>query len=347
MRRSIVIAAEILDRSGALGLVRAARRRGLGPRGGLTVVLYHRVAEPSEVTPLDTDMIDATPAEFDQQMGYLRAHFHPVSIDEVLSTWRRGAKLPADSVLVSFDDGYLDNFQNAVPILRRHGMSGLFFVATGHVSERRLFWWEHLYLLVSRSTRDTVELEYPARERLDLSNAAGRMASVRRLNRIVKDHYDLDLDRFIDGVAAACGVERGETEARALADRALMTWDQIKEMRKLGMGIGSHTRSHRVLQTLPPEAVASELRDSRSVLESHLGEPVTTIAYPVGKPLAELPALRQAVIDAGYEMGFSTRPGINPLLPGTDPFDLYRLTIDKGVPRGLSHVWLTFPFLTR
>jgi peptidoglycan/xylan/chitin deacetylase (PgdA/CDA1 family) len=347
MSRIAVLAAALLDRSGALGLARAARRRGLWPPGGLTVVLYHRVAEPSEVAPLDTDMIDATPAEFDAQMGYLREHFHPISIDEVLATWRKGAKLPPDSVLVSFDDGYLDNYENAVPILRRHKLSGLFFVSTGHVTERRLFWWEHLYLLVSRSPRQAVELAYPTKEHLELSNAAGRSAAVRRLNRIVKDHYDLDLDRFIDGVASACAVERGETEARALADRALMTWDQIKEMRRLGMGIGSHTRSHRVLQTLRPEMLAAELRDSRAFLESQLGEPVTTISYPVGKPLAALAALRQAVIDAGYEMGFSTRPGINSLQPGSDPFDLCRLTIDKGVPRGLSRFWLTFPSLAR
>ena len=292
-------------------------------------------------------MIDATPAEFEKQMKYLRDNFQPVSVDDVLEARREGRKLPPDSVLVSFDDGYRDNYEHAMPILRRHGMSGLFFVTTGHLTDRRLFWWEHLSLLVRKSGQSAAHLDYPVPEDLDLSSPAAKSRAIRRLNRIVKDHFDLDLDRFIAGVAAACRVDWSYDEARALADRALMTWDHVKEMRRAGMGIGSHTRSHRVLQTLPPAELAAELRESRTTLEAQLGEPVTTIAYPVGKPIATSAAIRQAIAEAGYELGFTTRPGINRLVPSDDMLDLHRLTIDRGVPAGLAHTWLTFPSLAR
>jgi peptidoglycan/xylan/chitin deacetylase (PgdA/CDA1 family) len=347
VRKSVVFAGAILDRLGVLKVALAARRRGLWPRDGLTVVLYHRVVDPSGIEDMDPDMIDATPAEFDVQMKYLREHFQPVTIDEVLETKLAGRRLPPDSVLVSFDDGYRDNYEHAMPILQKYGMKGLFFVTTGHLTERRLFWWEHLNLLVRKSQQSAAHLNYPAPEDLDLSTAAGKSRAVRRLNRIVKDHFDLDLDRFIAGVAAACGVDWGYDQARALADRALMTWDQVKEMRRAGMGIGSHTHSHRVLQTLPAADLAAELRESRKTLEAHLGEPVTTIAYPVGKPISEAAPVRQAVADAGYQLGFTTKPGINRMVPTDDPLDLHRLTIDRGVPAGVAHTWLTFPSLAR
>lgn len=334
-----------LDRLHVLEAARAARRRGLPAGGGLTVLLYHRVAEPAEVGELDPSMIDATPAEFDAQMAYVRRNFAPVSIDEVLEARRAGRPLPPDSVLVSFDDGYRDNFEHAAPILQRHEMKGLFFITTGHVRHRRLFWWEQVSLLVRRCRLPRARLSYPRPEVLDLSTPEDKAQVVRRLNKIIKERYAMDLDRFLGGVAEACEVRWDPAEARALADRALMTWDDVRTLRRQGMGIGSHTDSHRVLLTLPPAALASELADSRGALEELLGEPVTTIAYPVGRAIAQVLPVREAVAAAGYELGFTTRPGVNRLTADADPFDLLRLSVDRGLPDGLLHAYFTFPGL--
>jgi peptidoglycan/xylan/chitin deacetylase (PgdA/CDA1 family) len=334
-----------LDRLRVLEAARAARRRGVPAGGGLTVLLYHRVAEPSEVGELDPSMIDATPAEFDAHMAYVRQHFHPVSVDEVLEARRTGRPLPPDSVLVSFDDGYRDNFEHAAPILQRHGMKGLFFVTTGHVRHRRLFWWEQVSLIVRRCRLPRARISYPREEALDLSTPEDKAQVVRRLNKIIKERYALDLDRFLAGVADACEVRWDPAEARALADRALMTWDDVRTLRRQGMGIGSHTDSHRVLLTLPPAALAGELADSRAALEELLGEPVTTIAYPVGRAISQVVPVRQAVAAAGYELGFTTRPGVNRLSAADDPLDLLRLSVDRGLPDGLLRTYFTFPGL--
>jgi peptidoglycan/xylan/chitin deacetylase (PgdA/CDA1 family) len=334
-----------LDRLRVLDLARAARRRGLPAGGGLTVLLYHRVADPAEIGELDPSMIDATPAEFDTHMSYVRQHFQPVSIEDVLDARRGGRPLPPAGVLVSFDDGYRDNFQNAAPILQRHGMKGLFFITTGHVRHRRLFWWEQISLLVRRCRLARVRLTYPRAEDLDLSTPADKERVVRRLNRIVKERYALDLDRFLSGLANACEVRWDEGEARRLADQALMTWEDVRTLRRQGMGIGSHTDSHRVLLTLPAAPLAAELEDSRAALEALLGEPVTTIAYPVGRAISHVVPVRQAVAAAGYELGFTTRPGVNRMAAGDDPFDLLRLSVDRGLAPALLRTYFTFPAL--
>ena len=345
--RAITFAADVLDRAGVLRLLLAARKRRLWPDGGLTVLVYHRVANPGEIGELDPDLIDATPAEFDAQMAYLRANFHPIGLEELLAAQRGEAPLPAGSALVTFDDGYRDNCEQAFPILKRHGMRAIFFVTTGHVSERRLFWWERIALLVRRSRGQRIELAFPVRRQLDISTPEAKKRTVWHLNRIVKDAFALDVDRFLDELAVACDVRFTPEEERALADGALMTWDDVRTMRREGMGIGSHTRDHRVLQTLPAEHLARELRDSRAQLERELGEPITTIAYPVGKSIQSLPAVRQAVADAGYELGFTTEPGTN-VLPSSDQrLNLKRLSIDRGVPAGLARVRLAMPTLVR
>lgn len=332
------------DRTGLLAGLLSARRGGWGPTG-LLVVLYHRVAEPGALGELDPDLVDATPGEFDSHMGYLRRHFEPVCIEQVLDAHRSGKALPPASVLVTFDDGYLDNYENAFPILQRHDIRGLFFISTGHVAERRLFWWERLGLLVRRSERVAAHIEYPAPEDFDCSSPQARSRVIRRLNRIVKDYYGLDLDRFCSEIARAFGVRWTEAEDRALADAALMTWQHVRALRAAGMGIGSHTRAHRVLQTLEPNVLAEELSSSRLTLERELGEPVTTIAYPVGKRISGIRPVRQAVAAAGYELGFTTRPGLNRLSMGDDPLDLKRLPIDRDVPAELQHTRMALPFL--
>jgi peptidoglycan/xylan/chitin deacetylase (PgdA/CDA1 family) len=347
MRRSVVLLAAGLARLGLPRAGLAARRFGLWGCAGLTVVIYHRVVPPGDIDDLDPDLIDATPEDFDRQMAYLRQNFRPVGLEEVLTAHRGGAPLPSHSVLVTFDDGYRDNFEHALPILLRHGMKAVFFVSTGHLTDRRLFWWEQLSLLVRRSAVARTRIEYPHIEELNLSTPAAKALATRRLNRIVKDCYGLDIDRFLSCVARACAVNWTEAEGRARADRALMTWDQVKALRAAGMAIGSHTHGHRVLNTLPAADLDQELGQSRAILEDRLGEPITTIAYPVGKPIASLIAVRKSLSDAGYELGFTTRPGMNRMGVGDDPFDLRRLSIDRGVPAGLAQLYLSFPALAR
>jgi peptidoglycan/xylan/chitin deacetylase (PgdA/CDA1 family) len=336
--------ASLADRVGLVARAASMRRSGWGPPG-LLVVLYHRVATRSQIGALDPDLIDATPDEFDEQMAYLRRHYRPVGLEEVLEAHRAGRDLPSGSVLVTFDDGYLDNFENAFPVLRRHDMRAVFFVSTGHLTERRLFWWERLALLVRRSTVRSPRIEYPVCESFDGSSEGAKLGMIRRLNRIVKDHYGLDLERFYAGVERALGVSWSAAEDHALADAALMRWDQVRALRQAGMGIGSHTRWHRVLQTLPPPTLGEELRASRAALETELGEPITTIAYPVGKAISRIGPVRRAVVEAGYELGFTTRPGLNRFSARPDPFDLRRLPIDRGAPLALKRTWMALPFL--
>jgi peptidoglycan/xylan/chitin deacetylase (PgdA/CDA1 family) len=332
-----------LDRAGVLRLAVAARRKGILPPAGLTVVTHHSVTNPK--TAELTDTISATPDEFDAQMAYLRQTFTPVSLEDIFEARGGGRKLPADAVLVTFDDGYADNFEHALPILRRHGIKALFFVTTGCLTDRQLFWWERVNLLVRRSQERALRIEYPSPEEIDLSTPAAKEAAKRRLNLIIKTHYDLDLDRFLDGVAAACRVPWSDAKGRELGDRVLMTWDQVKSLRKAGMSIGSHSHAHRVLQTLPPGALRADLELARALLEGHLGEPVRTIAYPVGNSIAAEPLIRQAVAASGYELGFTTDAGINTLAPGEDPLDLRRLMADRELSTGLARLWMTFPFL--
>jgi peptidoglycan/xylan/chitin deacetylase (PgdA/CDA1 family) len=345
MGRRVIMLAAALERVGVPRAAQAVRRFGLWPNGGLTILCYHRVDDPAKLD-LDPDMVDATPEEFDAQLVYLRRHFRPISLDELLAARRARRPLPADSVLVTFDDGYRDNHDYALPILARHGIKALFFITTGFVTERRVFWWDRIALILRRSQRPRVRIEYPEPDELDLSTAESRTQAIKRMNRVVKDCYGLDLERFLDGLADACGVVWSLDEDRALAERSLMSWKEVRALRAAGMDIGSHTSGHRVLQTLKPDQLVVELAGSRAKLEQEIGEPITTIGYPVGRSIRAFDGVRRAIVNAGYELGFTTVPGV--VRPERDdPFDLHRMSVDRAVPTGLARMRLSFPILAR
>src|SRR5216110_1527820 len=139
--------AQALDRMGVWGLVLEARARALLPRKMLTVLTFHRVAPP-DAPGFDPDVSDTTPEVFDRQVGMVKRYFTLVDT-AALDAHRIGAPLPPNPALITFDDGYRDNHDQALPILLRHGARAVFFVATRYVDERRLYWWERIHRAVA------------------------------------------------------------------------------------------------------------------------------------------------------------------------------------------------------
>lgn len=320
-KRDIVV--KVLDGTRVISALLAARRHVAVP--WLTVLTYHRVGPRGAAGELDDGVLDAEPAQFAKQLALAREHFEPVGIDDVVA-WLRGAPLPKNPLLVTFDDGYLDCRTVALPILQKHGIAATFFLATDYITERRLFWWDRIALLLKRSRREVLELTVPDAERLPLGSA--RSEAERRLLQIVKKRRGLDLDAFLDDVARAADVHIAPEEERTLVDRYLMTWDDVSAMAQAGMDIGSHTRSHRILQTLDEASLDDELEGSRRDLEDRIGRSVRSIAYPVGYPVANYPRIVRALARSGYEVGFSAASGASSTWVPPSRWDVKRLAMD-------------------
>lgn len=334
--------ANVLERAKIPSLLLQLRTRGASP--WITVLTYHRAAQPSDAAKFDDGVVDVTPEAFDRQVGYLKKWFDIVTIDDLVE-FRRGGSLPKNPVLITFDDGYLDNYEVALPILQKHGATAVFFIATWYLEERRLFWWDKINYVIKSSEKSVIGLTYPAPEILALGpDEAARARAIKRVLRIVKDHHGLDLPRFLDALCASCGVTLSVADERRLADAMLMTWDHVKKLRAAGMDVQSHTSTHRVLQTLPEEKLAGELGGSREVLEGILGEKVRAISYPVGKPMRFTPGIRNAVRKAGYELGFSNGTGVNHRWD-FDPLDAKRISLDAGLSDSFFHSMLALPYL--
>ena len=327
---------------GVAGAVLAAKRRQKPPPF-LTVLNYHRINVPDATVEVDEGVLDATPESLDRQLGILRRHFSFIALDDLLHHLD-GNPLPPNPALVTFDDGYRDNLTNALPVLRRHGVRAAFFVATEYVAKRRLFWWDRITWIVKHARKRRFSLSGPGAEDVDLQQ--GIEPAARRLHEVVKRHAGLDLEGFLESLARAADAPWSEAIEKELVDRHVMGWDDVRALRAAGMDVGSHTRTHRVLSTIPATELASELSGSRAELEDVLGEPVPALAYPVGKPVASIPDVRAAVVDAGYRLAFSYGAGRQDLTR-LDPLDVCRFAVDKDTTENALLAQIALPWLMR
>jgi peptidoglycan/xylan/chitin deacetylase (PgdA/CDA1 family) len=336
-RESIGAAA---DRIG-LGRVVLSLRRAAS--AWITVLTYHRVARREEAGHLDEGVIDVTPDQLARQLAFVRRWFDPIGIEQLRAFACGHVRLPRNPLLVTFDDGYRDNHDVALPILLSHGVVATFFIATDYVERRQLYWWDRVSLLIQRSPRERLVLTYPRPETLPLGSPDARRAAVKRAHRVIKDRRGLDLPRFLDELERAAGVVLSTDEERRLVDATVMTWDQVLSLRRAGMDVQSHSHTHRVLQTLDAADLDRELRESRRLLEGVLGERVVAISYPVGKPLRDAPHIRSAVREAGYDLGFSNATGINRART-FDPLDVKRVSLDLSMRDPFFRSMLAIPW---
>ncbi len=293
----------------------------------LTVLTYHRVFEAPADYPYDRGVIDVGPEEFDAQLKTLKRYFNIVGIEEVTAHFEGEQALPRNAAMVTFDDGYLDNLEVAAPILKANDMRAVFFIATSYIEERRVYWWDRIHYLFHHAKPGVgqITLQYPTRLQLNLAHdRSGAMAS---LLQLMKTQFDLDVERMLTELATALGVHWDRELEKQLCDGFVMTWDDVRALRKMGMDVQSHTRSHRALQTVPHAELASELAGAKADLERELGEPVVSISYPIGRSLASLDPIAQALRDAGYKVGFTNASGPQPLW-NRDCYDVRRIAVD-------------------
>ena len=311
MRGKRELLARVCSRAGLTRLLET-----MPQRRALIVLNYHRVGNADD-TPFDSGVFSASAEQFESQMAYLKSRFHMATLEEVFAMM--GGDAPrGTSVLVTFDDGYLDNYTLAFPILRKHGVQAVFFLPTAFIGTGKLPWWDMIAYIIKQSVKESIHLEYPESAIFDLRSDGARRVSMQVL-RLFTNPAVKDAERFISELEKECEVLR----PKGVAERCFLDWDEARDMQKNGMAFGSHTHSHEILTKLSPELQREEVRCSREILERELNRRVDILAYPVGLKHCFSADTVSALEQTGYRAAFSFYGGSN--RPGEiQPFDIRR-----------------------
>ena len=332
LRAMVVTGSEVLAGFGAAtGAVSLARR--LNSWRGVLALNYHRIGYSAE--PYDHEVLDATPAQFDEQVRYLVREFDLITPAELEAAVRRKR---GRYVLITFDDGYRDTFAHAVPILKRHGATATLFVTTGFVDNRQLSWWDEIAWMVSKSRRSELEPNRWLDRRVELR--PDRHEATRTLTRMYKNMPGETGHAFLESLAEATGSGRHPDGT----DDLYMTWDDIRELRAAGWQIGGHTITHPILARLSAEEQEHEIAGCKARIETKLGEPMRYFSYPNGNRGSFNDDTRRCLADHGVEYSFSFYCGYRRFREW-DPYDVRRRWIGRAMSQNRFAMTLALPQL--
>jgi len=292
-----------------------------GRRARLTVLIYHRALAAPD--PILHDEIDA--ATFERHAALLRSEFNVLPLGEACARLARGS-LPARAACITFDDGYADNEQIALPILKRLGLPATFFVATGF-SDGGVMFNDGVIEAVRGAPPGTHDLSFLGLGSHLLGDNASRRATIDALISRLKYQPVGARGELVVQLAAAL--------RSTLPANLMMRPAQIKRLHSEGMEIGGHTVNHPILATLDDEEARAEIVGGKNHLEEITGAPVKLFAYPNGKPGRDYgPRDVELVRKAGFAAAVSTIGGA--VVRSSDPYQLPRFSPWDRNPRRLG-----------
>jgi O-antigen/teichoic acid export membrane protein/peptidoglycan/xylan/chitin deacetylase (PgdA/CDA1 family) len=301
-------------RSGALDAWHRARNRDT-----LTVSMFHRVLPRGDARHAGADPEwTMTPESLERCLAFFKRHYNLVGPEQVFAALRGEAALPPRSMLVTFDDGWADTAEYAQPVLDRHQVRALVFVAAGAVGSRDGFWEERLYCFLATAPNAMVRLA-ELLDQLGLAplDVAALAAPDEALIRTVIGQLGRRERAAVLALAARLpGLE-------ALPD-AMLSPAQLAGLAGAGHAIGGHGLTHQPLTRVA--ALAHELDTAQADLAQRLGAPVASMSLPHG---ASSPGVLAACRQAGYRHLFDSRAQLTPSWRGVHDAPLGRVHLSE------------------
>ncbi len=275
----------------------------------LLVLIYHRVLP--ETDPLLPDEPDA--AGFAAQLDLIGSLFNVLPLAEAVSKLRAG-QLPARAVCITFDDGYANNCDVALPILKSREMPATVFVAPGFLSGGRMF--NDTVIEAVRRARGELDLTREGLGRYELHDDAARVRAISSILPVLKYLPQAERVSRANAIAERVGVE--------LPDDLMMTEEQVRRLHRGGVVVGAHTVNHPILANVDESTARYEILESKARLTDMIGATITAFAYPNGGPERDYTA-RDVILarEAGFELAVSTAWGA--ATAAADPLQIPRI----------------------
>lgn len=286
------------------------------------VLLYHRVAND----PIDSQLLAVSPENFEAHLSILAENYRVIPLHQLLEEICRN-ELKPDTVALTFDDGYLDNLTNAVPLLEKYGLHATIFITSGMLGSDREFWWDELerIFLTGTPLPDVLVISNPPGTLTwDLASPRNRLKAYDELCVMLRVNPVAQTEAIVDRLLAWAGLARlGRTTHR------ILSCEQLRQLTASpAIEIGSHTLSHTRLSVLSSEQQRQEIRESKQKLEALIKGPVRMFSYPYGTTGDFSKQTAQIVAEEGYDAGIANIQGNI-----TAPLDMY------AVPRRLVRNW--------
>lgn len=314
-----------------MSLIRAAYAlaSSAGLYAKLSIFIFHRVLP--ELDPLLP--WEPTRQQFDSIIRFISNTFNVLSLADAAQKLAAGT-LPSSAAVITFDDGYADNFTEAREILHKHGTPATFFIATSFLDGGRM-WNDDVIEAVRIAPDGVFDLKRFGLGTYALSDIDSRVQCYEQILGKLKYLPHRHRQDSARQLATDCGLSE--------SSNLMMTTDQLIKLHKSGMEIGAHTDTHPILSSLPNHEAENEILKGKSRLETILQHKIEVFAYPNGAPGRDYGTQHVAMVkEAGFVAAVSTEIGVARM--ATDPWQLPRFTpwdkkITRFALRSLHHLY--------
>ena len=239
--------------------------------GNVQILVYHRVNDEHD------PFFPAVPVRvFAQQMEYVASHRHVCSLDEAVARLK-SRDVPDGTVVVTFDDGYCDNYAQAFPILRQHNIPATIFLATNCIGTGNVLWHDRLFSAFRKTNAKILSGFHSEVGVCPIEALDQKLDAMWKVIRVLRRMDDSTRDQWLDSLSNCLNVQD-----KAVDNALMLSWDQIKVMAHHGILFGAHTANHPILSRLDPQKAREEILSSSHAIESRLGVAPKTFAYPNG-----------------------------------------------------------------
>ena len=283
---------------------------------GPKILVYHSVSDHG-VFPDNRISVK----RFIGQIAYLEKKYTFIPLTELIRALKRGDTLDQRWIVLTFDDGYADNCETALPVLLEHGALATFYVACNVIGNKIPFFYDRIHDIISNTWKSELNLTLDSEEvHYALTNEKARDAATVKLVISIRGQAAERRDDIIRQIEKQLLGDEGSPGSRV---NRYLTEEHLLKMIEAGMDIGSHTISHQNLTSIDAEAQDHEIEDSKKILEKRTGKQVKAFSIPYGKKANYNGTILKKIKNADYQSAVTTCYGT--ITPKTDCYELPRI----------------------
>lgn len=276
-------------------------------RKKLAILMYHGI------TDKDYNVWTQLPrSQFQEQMEYISRNCRPITLDNALTHGEQNRSRLQYPVAVTFDDGFRNNYTVAFPILKKLNVPALIFLTTSFIDKepefRGLLWTDYIYLMLRGARGSKVDFSDLGLREYELSDFDACAEAKSDIMSRLKTLPAAEKNRIVQDMARRLNYAIKPEDYLVFES---LDWNEAGEMFLSGLvTFGAHTVRHEIMTRLTVEEAEEEMRQSKEVIESRLGAPVTAFAYPNGK-VADFDESTKALAAKYFLCAVSTIEGLN------------------------------------
>ena len=301
--------------------------------GSVNIFAYHRVA--SDITKAESETfygLVVSSATFRRHCELLQKAYDVVSLETAMHFLDGERRVNRPMAVITFDDGYLDFYEEAFPILNEFGLPATVFLPTEYIGQDKPLAHDRIYWLLKKAHSESVSIKDALIKAGLESDTVREFTNYRNRQKLTEAMVYLP-NELREKVIAELESKLAGFEAYP-REYNLLNWEMVREMARKGISFGGHTANHVVLTLENESAMEREIVASKRELERQLGKKAVSFAYPNGEYNAKI---RQIIAQAGYKIAVTTEKRIN--RTGADLLALGRISLCEESTRGVKGVY--------